>query len=93
MADDTLALVQHQTKLYLVDAHQLARDLFYQQVSGRSFSNLRLDKSSQRLRRRVKRGQMTVLLTHCTNPEIETEQCVQFCACLSATVTQVTTRA
>ena len=35
MADDTLALVQHQTKLYLVDAHQLSRDLFYQQVSGR----------------------------------------------------------
>ena len=32
MADDTLALVQHQTKLYLVDAYQLSHDLFFQQV-------------------------------------------------------------
>ena len=32
MADDTLALVQHQTRLYLADAYQLSRDLFYQQV-------------------------------------------------------------
>ncbi len=36
MADETLAIVQHQTKLYLVNGHQLSRDLFYQQVSGRS---------------------------------------------------------
>ncbi len=27
-----MALVQHQTKLYLVDAAQLSRDMFYQQV-------------------------------------------------------------
>jgi DNA mismatch repair protein MLH1 len=32
MADDTLALIQHQTRLYLADANQLSRDLFYQQV-------------------------------------------------------------
>ena len=37
MADDTLALVQHQTKLYLVNAHQLSCDMFCQQVSGRCF--------------------------------------------------------
>ena len=36
MADGTLALVQHQTKLYLIDAHQLSCDLFYQQVQGHS---------------------------------------------------------
>ena len=33
-ANDTLALVQHQTKLYLVDITHLSRDLFYQQVGA-----------------------------------------------------------
>lgn len=31
-ADDHLALIQHQTKLYLVNVTNLTRDLFYQQV-------------------------------------------------------------
>eukprot|EP00798_Chlamydomonas_sp_ICE-L_P032309 gene32310-16879_t len=32
MADHTMALLQHQTKLYMVDAHELSKDLFYQQA-------------------------------------------------------------
>lgn len=35
MADDTLVLVQHGTRLYLVDVGVLARDMFYQQVHSR----------------------------------------------------------
>lgn len=35
MADDRFALLQHGTKLYLVDACVLSRDMFYQQVLRR----------------------------------------------------------
>ncbi len=33
MADDTLALLQHGTRLYLLNVAALSRDMFYQQVS------------------------------------------------------------
>ena len=32
MADDSLALLQHSTRLYLVDVTALTHDMFYQQV-------------------------------------------------------------
>lgn len=31
-ADDTLALLQHETRLYLVSVTNISRDLFYHQV-------------------------------------------------------------
>lgn len=34
-ADDTLALMQHQTKLYLANVTHLSHDLFYQLVRAR----------------------------------------------------------
>lgn len=33
MADETLALLQHGTRLYLLNVAALSRDMFYQQVS------------------------------------------------------------
>ena len=33
MADETHALLQHGTRLYLLDVAELSRDMFYQQVS------------------------------------------------------------
>ena len=33
MADETLALVQHTTRLYLLNIANLSKDMFYQQVS------------------------------------------------------------
>lgn len=34
MADHELALLQHGTRLYLVNAQHLSQDMFYQQVTG-----------------------------------------------------------
>ncbi len=33
MADETLALLQHGTRLYLLNVANLSKDMFYQQVS------------------------------------------------------------
>ena len=33
MADETLALLQHGTRLYLLNVAALSKDMFYQQVS------------------------------------------------------------
>ena len=35
MADETLALLQHGTRLYLLNVAALSKDMFYQQVSRR----------------------------------------------------------
>ena len=51
MADETLALLQHGTRLYLLDIANLSKDMFYQQVQTCSCCSTQnitlLDKASK----------------------------------------------